>query len=147
MRQLSQAERQFLTTHRVARLATVDAQGQPFVVPICYVFDGTAVYSALDEKPKSVAPMQLKRVRNIIADPHVALVVDDYSEDWRALAYLQIRGQAVLVEPGSQEQRAAIPLLRAKYVQYQAMAIDQQPVLQITPEAISSWGAVFTARS
>ncbi|HEY7350728.1 MAG TPA: TIGR03668 family PPOX class F420-dependent oxidoreductase [Ktedonobacterales bacterium] len=142
MRELSQAEQQFMQQHRVARLATADAQGCPFVVPICYAFDGFSVYSALDEKPKSVAPTRLKRVRNIQANPRVALVIDDYSEDWRALAYIQIRGRADLLVEGTGEHAEAIRLLRAKYPQYRAMAIDQQPVLRITPEAIVSWGAV-----
>lgn len=142
MRALSQAEQTFLTEHRVARLATADAQGQPFVVPICYIFAGGVVYSALDEKPKSVAPTHLKRVRNMLANPQVSLVVDEYHEDWSRLAYIQIRGQAALVDPGVQEHAEAIRLLRAKYPHYWQMAIDQQPVVRITPTSIVSWGAI-----
>jgi PPOX class probable F420-dependent enzyme len=142
MQKFTEQERAFLQSHRVARLATVDEQGQPFVVPICYAFDGQAIYSALDEKPKSVAPTRLKRVRNILANPRVGLVVDDYSEDWSRLAYVQIRGQAVLIQPGREEHAAAIALLRARYPQYQAMAIEQQPVVRIAPKSVSSWGAL-----
>lgn len=142
MRELSQAEQRFLREHRVARLATTDAAGQPYLVPICYAFDGIFVYSALDEKPKSVAPTRLKRVRNILANPRVALVIDDYTEDWSRLAYLQIRGQADLLPVGAEGHTEAARLLRAKYPQYGPMAIDQQPILRITPEAIVSWGAV-----
>jgi PPOX class probable F420-dependent enzyme len=147
MRALSQAEQQFINTHRAARLATVDAEGQPFVVPVCYAFDGSLFYSALDEKPKSVAPTHLKRIRNIQNNPRVALVIDDYAEDWSALAYLQIRGQAALIQPETEEHAAAISLLRAKYPQYERMAIDRQPVLRIIPAAISSWGTIFAAQS
>ena len=142
MRALSQAEQAFLTEHRVARLATADAQGQPFVVPICYIFAGGVFYSALDEKPKSVAPTHLKRVRNILANPQVSLVIDDYSEDWNRLAYTQIRGQAALVDPGIEEHAEAIRLLRAKYPQYRQMAIDQQPVVRIIPTSIVCWGTI-----
>ncbi len=142
MRELTRAEQQFIQEHRVARLATADTKGQPSVVPICYAFDGRAVYSALDEKPKSVAPTRLKRVRNIQANPQVALVIDDYLEDWGRLAYLQIRGRADLLSPGSEEHARAVGLLRAKYPQYGPMAIDRQPILRITPEAIVAWGAV-----
>jgi PPOX class probable F420-dependent enzyme len=142
MRELSPAEQQFIQAQRVARLATADADGQPFVVPICYAFDGRYIYSALDEKPKSVAPMRLKRVRNIQANPRVALVIDEYAEDWNRLAYLQIRGRADLLPPGTAEHAAAVLLLRAKYPQYGAMAIDQQPILRLTPEAVVSWGTV-----
>lgn len=142
MREFTQAEQEFLAGHRVARLATADAQGQPFVVPICYLFERGGFYSALDEKPKSVAPTHLKRVRNILANPQVGLVIDDYDEDWSRLAYIQIRGKAELVDPGVEEHRAAICLLRAKYPQYRQMAIDQQPVLRITPTSVVSWGAI-----
>ena len=147
MRELSQAEQRFLQAHRVARLATTDADGQPYVVPICYAFDGVYVYSALDEKPKSVEPTQLKRVRNILANPRVALVIDDYAEDWSSLAFLQLRGRADLLPAGTEVHAGAVHLLRAKYPQYGAMAIDQQPILRITPEAISSWGTVQRAAS
>jgi len=143
VRELSEGERQFIQAHRVARLATVDASGQPFVVPICYAFDGRVIYSALDEKPKNVAPGQLKRVRNIQANPHVALVIDDYAEDWNRLAYIQLRGRADLLPVGTAEHTTAIRLLREKYPQYQAMAIDRQPVIRIAPEAIVAWGAVY----
>ncbi len=146
MRELSPAEQQFLQEHRVARLATTDAEGQPFVVPICYVFDGGALYSALDEKPKSVAPTQLKRVQNIQVNPRVALVIDDYVEDWSRLAYIQVRGWADLLSRGTEEHARAIGLLRAKYPQYRAMAIDQQPVLRITPKTVISWGAPLTGQ-
>ncbi len=142
MRALSQTEQVFLTEHRVARLATADAQGQPFVVPICYIFVGGVFYSALDEKPKRVAPTHLKRVRNILANPQVSLVVDVYDEDWSRLAYIQIRGRAELVDPGIEEHAEAIRLLRVKYPQYRQMAIDQQPVLRITPTSVVSWGAI-----
>ena len=111
-------------------------------MPICYAFDGRVVYSALDEKPKSVEPTRLKRVRNIQANPHVALVIDDYSEDWRELAYLQLRGRADLLPVGSDEHAEAVRLLREKYLQYGSMAIDQQPILRITPEAVVAWGAL-----
>jgi PPOX class probable F420-dependent enzyme len=144
MRELSQAEHGFIQAHRVARLATVDAQGQPFAVPICYGFDGHFVYSALDEKPKTVEPAHLKRVRNIQANPHVALVIDDYAEDWRTLAYIQLRGLADLLPVGAAAHAGAVRLLRAKYPQYEQMAIDRQPILRITPEAIATWGAVRT---
>jgi nitroimidazol reductase NimA-like FMN-containing flavoprotein (pyridoxamine 5'-phosphate oxidase superfamily) len=41
------AER-FLATHRVARLATVSADGKPHIVPVVYTYDGKYVYIVLD---------------------------------------------------------------------------------------------------
>jgi PPOX class probable F420-dependent enzyme len=129
----------YLADHRVAHLATTDADGRPFVVPICYASDGRAIYSALDQKPKRVAPVALKRVRNLLAHPEVALLVDDYAEDWSQLAYLLVRGHAELLEPGTPEHAAAVALLRAKYTQYRAMAIEAQPIICIRPMRGSFW--------
>jgi coenzyme F420-0:L-glutamate ligase / coenzyme F420-1:gamma-L-glutamate ligase len=131
----------YLATHRVARLATVDTAGLPSVVPICYADDGAAIYSALDEKPKRVAPAALKRVRNLLARPDVALVVDDYAEDWSRLAYLLVRGRADLLEPGTPEHAAAIDRLRTRYPQYHRMAIEARPVIRVRPTSARFWSA------
>ena len=64
-----------------------------------------------------MASRRLKRVLNIMANPNVALVIDDYSEDWSALAYVLIQGVAEILETGD-EQRQAEALLRDKYPQY-----------------------------
>ena len=37
---------------RVARLATIDPDGRPHVVPIVFVLDGETLYTAVDAKPK-----------------------------------------------------------------------------------------------
>jgi len=123
----------YLAEHRVAHLATTDADGRPSVVPICYASDGRAIYSALDQKPKRVAPAALKRVRNLLAHP------DDYAEDWSQLAYLLVRGHAALLEPSSPDHAAAVALLRAKYAQYRAMAIEAQPIICIRPTRGYLW--------
>jgi len=130
----------YLRRHRVARLATVDRKGVPSLVPLCFADDGVAIYSALDAKPKRVAPTELKRVRNLRDNPSVALLVDDYAEDWTQLGYLAIHGQASLVPPGSAEHARAIALLRKKYPQYEAMPIEEQPVIRIEPTSAMSWG-------
>ncbi len=75
------------------------SDGQPLVVPICYVFDDECIYSPLDEKPKVVATLHLQRVRNIAANPRAALVIDDYAEDWSQLSYVLITGVAEVIEP------------------------------------------------
>src|ERR687884_1941791 len=115
----------FIREHRVARLATADGDGRPAVIPICYVFDGERFYSPIDEKPKQVAPRGLKRVRNIETNPHVALVIDDYADDWSKLAYVLASGLATIIGPGTDEHARAFRLLRDKYPQYRAMAIDE----------------------
>jgi PPOX class probable F420-dependent enzyme len=145
---IDDSTRAFIEGHRVARLATADGDGRPSVVPICYVFDGGGIYSPLDEKPKRVASSRLKRVRNIEANPHVSLIVDDYSEDWGELQWVLITGLAeMLLPPGDRggeagrEHTKAVALLRAKYPQYHSMAIDERMIIKITPTRIRRWGA------
>ena len=136
--------RAFIDSHRVARLATVDATGQPTVVPICYAFDGKRFYSAIDEKPKSVSWGRLKRLRNIEANPHVSLVIDDYSEDWTQLGYVLIRGLAEAIEPGGRcasEHERAVDLLRGKYPQYGTMAIDRRLIIRIEVTGVKRWSS------
>ena len=131
----------FVANRRVARLATADAQGVPHVVPICYAFDGLNLYSALDRKPKRVAPRRLRRVRNIAENPRVAVVVDDYSQDWSCLAYVLIQGRAEMLEDG-EERAAAESMLRDKYPQYAEMLEEGCAVLKVTADRVTSWGRV-----
>jgi PPOX class probable F420-dependent enzyme len=129
-----------LETAPVARLATLDAEGKPHAVPICFVWDGSVFYSAIDRKPKRVAPSRLARLKNIKKTPHVALLVDQYDEDWTRLWYVLVRGEVELVSASTERQRA-IQHLRAKYPQYDAdMLADDAPVLRITPVRITAWG-------
>lgn len=137
--QLSPQEETFIRSHRVARLATTDARGQPYVVPICYAYDGRAFYTPIDEKPKRAAPRRLRRLVNIEANPQVALVIDDYREDWRRLAYVLVLGKAEVLA-GGEEHRRALILLREKYHQYRRMALEERPLIKVTPAHIVSWG-------
>lgn len=129
----------YVEAHRVGHLATVDAAGQPAVVPLCYATDGQAIYSALDDKPKRTPPEDLQRVRNIRAHPQVALVIDDYTDDWARLTYLLIHGQADIVAPGAAEHAHAVTLLRAKYPQYQRMPIEARGIIRIRPLRSRYW--------
>ena len=141
---LSPRETAFLVRQRVARLATADGGGNPHVVPVCFAYDGKSVHIALDEKPKDVPATRLKRVRNIVENPRVALVADRYAEDWSLLAFVMVRGRAGLLEPGTEEHGAAVRLLRGKYHQYEEMRIGENPVISIRPDSAASWGALDT---
>ena len=141
MLQVTEIQRAFLSSHRVAHLATATLKGEPHVVPICFAYDGEVLYVVIDTKPKRVSPLQLKRLRNIQANPQVAVLIDTYSEDWTRLAYLLIQGKAEIVGE-KKEQEEALRLLRGKYVQYQTMPLENRPVLKIHPERLVSWGAV-----
>ncbi|MCH8062516.1 MAG: TIGR03668 family PPOX class F420-dependent oxidoreductase [Chloroflexi bacterium] len=132
---------EFIRVHRVARLATVDDAGSPHVIPVCYAFDGERLYTALDLKPKRVEGRMLKRVRNILENPRVSLVIDDYSESWSDLAYVLIHGVARIVDSG-EEQRSGEGLLRSKYPQYRELLKPGATIISITPDKIISWGRV-----
>ena len=129
---------------RVARLATLDAQWRPHIVPVCFVYDGSVFYTAVDRKPKSVPPEKLARLRHIAAAPQVALLIDEYSEQWAQLWFILVRGQAKLIATSAHRERAgAIRRLKEKYPQYAAgMLADDAPIIRITPERISTWGNI-----
>ena len=122
----------------VARLATADNRGVPHVIPICFAYDGTRFYSVLDQKPKRTSLMKLKRVRNILSNPNVTLLLDHYEEDWARLWYVLVSGTAQLIHEG-EEHRRAIGLLRKKYPQYRHMDIDSNPIITITAKDVTSW--------
>jgi len=134
----------FLESHRVARLATTSSLGIPSIVPVCYAWDGHEIWIALDEKPKqSTDVMQLRRVRNILEQPNVAFICDDYlASAWDQLAYLLVHGTARIAQPTELAHQSAMALLRTRYPQYQAMAITDRPAIAIAPQQIIQWGAV-----
>ena len=131
----------FLDRQRVAHLATAGADGTPHVVPICFVRLDDRVYVAIDEKPKRGTPGQLRRMRNIAANPRVAIVADVYDDDdWSHLGFVLLTGRARVLE-GDEEHRRAVAALRAKYRQYGSMALDERPVIALDVERVTRWGA------
>ena len=109
-----EARRRFAAA-RVARLATVRADGHPHVVPIVFAVDGATIYSIADPKPKR--GLDLLRHRNIAANPAVSLLVDEYEEPWERIWWVRADGQARVVEDGP-DRELAIRLLREKYPPY-----------------------------
>jgi PPOX class probable F420-dependent enzyme len=141
---ISGAVQKILKKARVARLATLDDKHRPHMVPICFAYDGKVFYTAVDQKPKRVTPERLARLRNIRAVPRVALLIDEYDEDWTQLWYILIHGKAKLIPKSAHAEHArAIRKLRAKYRQYaQGMLADDAPIIRITPKRTTSWGKI-----
>jgi len=141
---ISDAIQAKLEEARVARLATLNATCGPHIVPVCFVYDGSIFYTAIDRKPKRVAPERLARLRNIRAAPQVALLIDRYDEDWTQLWYILIRGKAELLPKSADEERTrAIRKLRAKYPQYAGrMLAHDAPIVRIAPERTTAWGKI-----
>lgn len=124
---------------RVARLATADDNGQPHLVPVVFVFDREYFFIPLDEKSKTVKPENLRRTRNIQKNPNVALLIDEYSQDWRKLFFVMILGRASIIGKEQVELLArAHKLLYAKYPQYRKVGIGESCVM-IEPRKVISW--------
>ena len=145
---MSSAVRGLLRTARVARLATIDPEGRPHLLPVCFAFDGRVFYSAVDRKPKR--GRSLARLRNIAANPDVALLVDHYEDNWEKLQYVLVRGKARLLRPDERQARArGLRVLRAKYPQYrtdgaktpESLLPDDAPIIRITPRRVTFWSA------
>lgn len=105
----------YMRSQRLARIATVDADGQPDVVPVGFEFDGTHVYIGGFDLVKT------RKFRNVEAgNGKVAIVIDDLvSTDPWTPRFLRIYGTAELVERQGQFGRA--------------------PYLRITPTLSWSW--------
>src|SRR5438045_9033697 len=66
---------------RVGHFATSDGR-EAALVPVSFVLLGDTVYHAIDANPKSAAPDELRRVRNVRDNPSAATLVDHYDDDW-----------------------------------------------------------------
>jgi PPOX class probable F420-dependent enzyme len=135
---LSEAQRRFVETRRVGHLATADANGAPFLTPVCFGLDGDTLYITIDEKPKR-RDVPLKRVRNILENPNTAFLVDRYDEDWSRLGWVMLRGPADILDDGGEHDRAQT-LIVGRYPQLRAMNIADLPVIALRIARVASWG-------
>ncbi len=126
-----------LTSARVARLATADADGRPHLVPIVFAVEGETLYSAVDRKPKR--SQKLRRIENARARPDVTILVDHYDEDWTQLWWIRLRGRARVLDDGD-ERTHALELLADKYPQYREEPPDG-PVLAVDVTEVRAWSA------
>ncbi|WP_055494627.1 PPOX class F420-dependent oxidoreductase [Streptomyces sp. TP-A0356] len=119
MTEFSEAERVYLRSQRLGRLATVDPHGQPQANPVGFFLqeDGTILIGGL-------AMGSTKKWRNLQKNPKVALVVDDIVSlsPWRVRG-VDIRGEAeLLTGPHG---------LGAHF---------SEEVIRVRPRRIHSWG-------
>jgi PPOX class probable F420-dependent enzyme len=127
--------RELFASARLARLATADADGVPHVVPLVFALDGDTIYSAVDAKPKRTTV--LKRLRNVVANPRVALLADHYDDgDWDALWWARADGDGRVLDAAPD----AVALLRERYPQYRD-APPEGPVLAVDVRRWSGWRA------
>jgi PPOX class probable F420-dependent enzyme len=128
----------------VARLATVDSECKPHLIPVVFVYDNDCYFIPIDEKTNRSKPENLKRVKNIQQNPNVALLIDGYNEDWRKLYFIMIQGKASIIGGKESDQNEHVLLEKAhkmlsgKYVQYQEIDIGHY-IIMIVPQKVITW--------
>jgi PPOX class probable F420-dependent enzyme len=120
---------------RVARLATIDENSHPHLVPVCFEMVEDRIVSVVDAKPKSTP--ELRRLANIRAHPRVSLLVDEYDDDWTRLWWVRADGAARVVESGA-DREDAVAALTAKYPQYEEQP-PGGPVVEVTVDRWVGW--------
>lgn len=139
---MSAGVRERVAQARVGRLATLDPDGRPHLVPVCFALAGDTLYTAVDQKPKR--SRRLRRVANIRARPDVGVIVDHYEEDWSRLWWVRLRGRGRLVDDPD-ERALALELLAAKYEQYRTEP-PPGPVIAVDVDEWRSWTGEEGAR-
>lgn len=127
---------QQLMSWPVARLGTVDAEGDVRLVPVCFALVDGHLVSAVDHKPKRTG--QLRRLDDVRASGRATLLVDDYDDDWTRLWWVRARGLAEVHAAGTPVARSAVDALAAKYHQYR----DRPPmgdVLSVALDELRWW--------
>jgi PPOX class probable F420-dependent enzyme len=124
---------------RVARLATVDAAGQPHLVPIVFAGSGSTIYTAVDAKPKSTRA--LRRLRNMADNPRVSVLVDHYDDDWAQLWWARADALARILDDDIHESCEARAELARRYPQYRTEP-PPGPVVALHVMRWSGWSAL-----
>jgi pyridoxamine 5'-phosphate oxidase family protein len=108
----------YLAGRRLGRLATVDADGLPHVVPLGWSYN--PALDTIDIGGRDFA--RTRKFRNVKANPKVALVIDDVLPPWQPRCVM-VRGEAeALTEAaGPDGQRLG-------------------PIIRIHPSQVISWG-------
>lgn len=122
-------EADFLEKNEVCRFATVDKNGQPHVVPVCYIFHDDSIYVATD--------YDTKKYKNVRENPRAALVVDTYKPH-RAIV---IQGKVEILERGEEFRKIREMFYkRFKWARDDPWEEGEAPILKIIPEKKLSWG-------
>jgi PPOX class probable F420-dependent enzyme len=123
-----------LARSRACRVATVGRDGMPHVVPVCHVLVEGKVYFGTGRRSQ--------KVRNLEANPHIAVLVDVYSEDWSSLKGVMVQGTAKLIRRGPQFRKMRTHLYQ-KYPQYPAesgLKESDDMIVEMIPARVSAWG-------
>ena len=117
----SDAELAYLATGKLGRLATIDGDGMPHVVPLGWRYNPEL--DVIDIGGRDFA--RTRKFRNVQRNPNVALVVDDVLPPWRPRCVM-IRGMAeALADATGPDGQPAGPIIR------------------LYPTQVLSWGMEF----
>ena len=90
---------------RTGKLATVQPDGRPHVVPIWFLLDGPDLVF--------MTGADTVKARNIRHNPHVGIAVDD---EHFPFAFVLIQGEATLTAPSPEEMRPYSTAIARRYV-------------------------------
>ncbi|MGH9252530.1 MAG: TIGR03668 family PPOX class F420-dependent oxidoreductase [Acidimicrobiales bacterium] len=135
MRLDRQTCRERMSGARVAHLATAGGDHWPHLVPVTFALAGDRILLAVDQKPKSTT--NLRRLRNIVDNPRVAVLCDHYEDDWSRLWWVRADGHAEVVRAGA-ERQVHLDALTAKYDQYRREP-PLGPVIVVTVDTWTGW--------
>jgi PPOX class probable F420-dependent enzyme len=121
----------------VGHLGVIDTDGRPRVLPVTYAIHEAAVWTAIDNKPKRPG-REPARLRWLREDPHAALTVDHYHDNWSELQWVQLIGDIAILDgpPAGEVLRA----LAQRYPQYHTDP-PPGPVLRLTVIRAVWWRA------
>ena len=102
-----------------------------------FCVSGDMIYSAVDAKPKS--SRNLKRVRNIRAEPRVAVLADHYETDWTRLWWVRADGWAEIID-NPEAMAGPIRQLKDRYESYLHHP-PEGPVIAIRVDRWIGWSA------
>jgi len=123
-----------IARERVCRVATAGPEGRSHLVPVVHVLAGGKIYFGSGDDGR--------KVRNLRANPQVAVTVDLYSDDWSQLRGVMVQGTARLIERGRRFEQARRRLY-AKYPQYAgeaALSPSDSVIVEVTPTHVFTWG-------
>ena len=131
---LSKAEIHMIQLSRVCRVATANQNAVPHNVPVCPLYEKGKIYFA--------SAWHGKKVLNVQENPDIAVIFDDYAEEWSNLRGIMIQGRAKIIRRGPLFRKIR-RLLYLKYQQYEAEAALEEGdsvVIEITLQHHFSWG-------
>jgi PPOX class probable F420-dependent enzyme len=129
---------ELLRSARVAHLGLLDDRDRPRVQPVTFAVADGRIWSAVDDKRKRARGEELARVRFLRRNPHGALTVDRYSDDWTQLAWVQVLGSVQIVETA--DAPGPLAALTGRYEPYRKSA-PPGPLLALDPERCLCWRA------